>query len=150
MDCSEATVHSRPFSKFVQKILAAESFFWSNCRLTVQSSDYLLKRLHSGWTLQKQLSTAIHFQKFLHKKPVVESIFWSYYRLAVKTSNYIPKWLYQKCFLGNLPKVFGAPKCHRLHIFEVNLFLGTTVTSCRCRTFASMKQIFPRIIFFFS
>ena len=31
------------FRKFPQKIPVVESFFWSNCRLAVQSSDYILK-----------------------------------------------------------------------------------------------------------
>ena len=41
-------------------------------------------------------------------------ILWSNYRLTVHSSNYILKWLRQERFLGNLPKAFGAPKCHRL------------------------------------
>ena len=43
----------------------------------------------SAWTVQKQLSTAIHFQKFLQKILVVESFFWSNYRLVVQSSYYI-------------------------------------------------------------
>ena len=43
----------------------------------------------SAWTVQKQLSTAIHFQKFLQKIPVVESFFRSNYRLVVQSSYYI-------------------------------------------------------------
>ena len=68
----------------------------------------------SVWTVQKQVSTAINFRKPLHKIPVVESFFWSSYRLAVQSSDYILKSLHQECFLRNLPKAFGAPKCHRL------------------------------------
>ena len=41
LDCSEAAVYSHPFSKFFQKILVVESFFWSNYRMTVQSSEYI-------------------------------------------------------------------------------------------------------------
>ena len=102
----------------------------------------------STWTVQKQLSTATHFREFLHKTPAVESFFWSNYRLAVQSSDYILKWLHQECFLGNLPKALEAPKYRKLYIFEVNLFLVAKVTSCGYRTFAYMKQIFPRIIFF--
>ena len=45
------TVQKQPstvihFWKFLQKIPVVESFFWSNYRLTVQSSDYILKWLH--------------------------------------------------------------------------------------------------------
>ena len=45
------TVQKQPstaiyFRKFLQKILVLESFFWSNFRLIVQSSDYILKWLH--------------------------------------------------------------------------------------------------------
>ena len=45
------TVQKQPstairFRKFRQKIAAVESFFWSNYRLAVQSSDYILKWLH--------------------------------------------------------------------------------------------------------
>ena len=34
------------FWTFFQKILVVESFFWTNYRLAVQSSDYTLKLLH--------------------------------------------------------------------------------------------------------
>ena len=27
----------------------------------------------------------------------------------IAATDYIPKWLHQECFLGNLPKAFGAP-----------------------------------------
>ena len=46
LDCSEAAVHSHPFSKISAGNTGVESFFWSNYRLTVQSSDYILKLLH--------------------------------------------------------------------------------------------------------
>ena len=68
----------------------------------------------STWTVQKQLSTAIHFRKFLQSIPVEESLFCSNDRLAVQNSNYILKRLHQGCFLRNFPKAFGAPKYHRL------------------------------------
>ena len=66
----------------------------------------------STWVVQKQSSTAIHFRKFLQNVPVVK--FWSNYRLAVESSDYIVKCPHQECFLGNSPKDFGVPKCHRL------------------------------------
>ena len=69
----------------------------------------------SACTIQKQLSTAIHFWKFFQKIPVEKSFFCSNYRLAVQSSDYILKWL---------------------------------LTFSRCRTFAHMKQIFPRIRLF--
>ena len=45
------TVQKQPttaihFRKFLQKIPVVELFFWSNYRLAVQSSAYLLKWLH--------------------------------------------------------------------------------------------------------
>ena len=40
---SEAAVHSHPFSKISLGNTMVESFFWPNYRLTVQSSDYILK-----------------------------------------------------------------------------------------------------------
>ena len=104
----------------------------------------------SAWTVKKQLSTAIYFRKFLREISVIESFLWSNYRLAVQSSDYILNWLHQECFLGNLPKAFGAPKYHRSQIFETNLFLVAKVTTCGCQSFAYMKQIFPRIIFFLS
>ena len=55
---SSTVIH---FRKFLQQILLIESFFWSNYRLTVQSSDYILKWLHQ---VQKQPSTVTYFWKF--------------------------------------------------------------------------------------
>ena len=43
LDCSEAAIHSHPFSKFFQEVPVVESFFWSNYRLAVESDDYILK-----------------------------------------------------------------------------------------------------------
>ena len=45
------TVQKQPsgnihFQKFIQKIPVVEFFFWSNYRLTVQSSDNVLKLLY--------------------------------------------------------------------------------------------------------
>ena len=40
---SSTTIH---FGNFPQTIPVVESFFWSNYRLAVQSSDYILKGLH--------------------------------------------------------------------------------------------------------
>ena len=48
-----------------------------------------LKQL--SWTVQKQLSTAIHFRKHFQKILVVESFFWLNYRLAVQSSDYVLK-----------------------------------------------------------
>ena len=60
LGCSEAAVHSHSLSKILQKILVVESFFWSNYRLTVQSSDYtkmtpprMFSWKSSAWTVQK-------------------------------------------------------------------------------------------------
>ena len=43
MDCSEAAVHSHPFSKISPGNTGGRVLFWPNLRLTVQSSDYILK-----------------------------------------------------------------------------------------------------------
>ena len=43
LDYSEVAVHSHPFLNISPKNSGVESFFWSNYRLTVQSSDYILK-----------------------------------------------------------------------------------------------------------
>ena len=43
LDCSEAVVHSHPLSKISPGNTGGRVFFWSNYRLTVQSSDYILK-----------------------------------------------------------------------------------------------------------
>ena len=87
------------FRTFLQKILVIESFFWSNYRLVVQSSDYILKWLNQERFLGNLpiglLSIAIHFQTFLKKIPVVECFFWSNYSLAVQNSDCILKWLHQ-------------------------------------------------------
>ena len=40
------------YRKFLQKIPVVGSFFWSNCKLTVQSSDYILKWLHQECFLE--------------------------------------------------------------------------------------------------
>ena len=158
------TVQKQPstvihFWKLLKKIMVVESFCWSNYRLAVQTSDFILKwhappRMFSwnssAWTVQKQPFAVIHFRKFLQIIPVVESFFWSNYRLALQSSDYILKWLHQEYFLGNLLKDFGAPKYYSLQIFEVNLFLVAKLTFCGCRTFAYIKQIFPWIIFLFS
>ena len=61
-DCLEEWLHT--------KMIPPRIFFWKS----------------SAWTVQKQLSTAIHFRKFFQKIPVVESFFWSNYRLAVQSS----------------------------------------------------------------
>ena len=76
----------------------------------------MFSRKFFAWTVQKQLSTFIHFQRFLQKIPVVESFFWLDYGLSVQSSNYILKWLHQECFLGNPPKDFGAPKYQIINI----------------------------------
>ena len=66
LDCSEAAVHSHPFSKRSPGNTGGRVFLWLNYKLTVQSSDYVLK------------------------------------------------WLHQECFLGDLPKAFGASRYHIL------------------------------------
>ena len=122
LDCSEAAVHSHPFSKISPEntgvrvlLLVKLQTDWSEYRLyTKMVLPRMFSWKSSTWTVQKQLSTAIHFWKLLQKIPVVESFFWSNYRLAVQSSDYILKWLHQECFLGNLPKDFGVPKYHRL------------------------------------
>ena len=118
LDWSEAAFHSYPF---LQKILVVESFFWSNYRPTVQCSDYILKWLHQECLLGNLLLGLLRsrcpqssiFENFLQKIQVVDSFFWSNYRLAVQSSDYIIKWFHEECFLGNLPKNFGALKYYR-------------------------------------
>ena len=115
---SSTVIH---FRKFLQKILVVESLFWSNYRLTVQSSDYILKWLHQECLLGNLLLELFRsscpqssiFENFLQKIPVVDSFFWSNYTLPVQSSDYIIKWLHQECFLRNLPKDFGALIYHR-------------------------------------
>ena len=51
------------FRKFLQKILVLESFFWSNYRLTFQSTSYILKRLHQDCFLGNLL-TAFGLPKY--------------------------------------------------------------------------------------
>ena len=119
------TVQKQPstaihFRIFLQKILEVERFFWSFYRLTVQSSNYILKWLYLECFLRDlplglfRSSCPQPFENFCQKILVVESFFWSNYRLAVQSSDYILKWLHQEYFVGDLPKAFGGPKCHRL------------------------------------
>ena len=94
--CSEAAVHSHPFSKVSPENSCSRVPLL--VKLLTDCSEYRLytkmapPRMFSGkssaWTVQKQLSTTIHFRKFLQKIPVVESFFWSNSRLAVQSSDY--------------------------------------------------------------
>ena len=127
LDCSEAAVHSHPFSKISPEntgvrvlLLVKLQTDWSEYRLyTKMVLPRMFSWKSSTWTVQKQLSTAIHFWKLLQKIPVVESFFWSNYRLAVQSSDYILKWLHQDCFLGNLPKALRALS---INIIDCNYF----------------------------
>ena len=99
LDCSEAAVHSYPFSKIYPGntggrvlLLVKLQIDCSEWRLyTKMTPPRMFSWKSSAWTVQKQLSTAIHFRTFLQKIPVVESFFWSNYRLAVQSSDYILK-----------------------------------------------------------
>ena len=108
------TVQKQPstaihFRIFLQKILEVEPFFWSFYRLTVQ--ECFLGDLPLGLF---RSSCPQPFEYFCQKILVVESFFWSNYRPAVQSSDFILKWLDQEYFVGDLPKAFGGPKCHRL------------------------------------
>ena len=110
---------SKPF--IFKNFLVVESFIWSNYRLTVHSSDYILKLLHQecflgnlplGLFRSRRPQPSI-FENFSRKyrwwSPSFGQITDWLFRVAI-----ILKWLHQECFLGNPPKDFGAPKCHRL------------------------------------
>ena len=110
-DCSEAAVHSYPFSKIspentggrvllLVKLQNDCSELRSYIKMTPPRMFYWK---YSAWTVQKQPSTVIHFQKFLQEILVVKSFFWSNYRLTVQSGDFILKWLHQECFIGNLP-----------------------------------------------
>ena len=102
--CSEAAIHSHPFSKIYSEntggrvlLLVKLETDCSEKRLYTKMTPLRIRMFSwksSDWTVQKQLSTAIHFWKFLQKIPVVESLFWSSYRLAVQNNDYILKWLH--------------------------------------------------------
>ena len=110
LDCSEAAVHSHPFSKIspgntggrVLLLVKLQTGCSEKRLYTKTTPPKMFSWKSSDWTVQKQLSTAIHFRKFLQKIPVVESFFWSNYRLTVQSSDYILRWLHQECFFGNL------------------------------------------------
>ena len=88
---SEAAVQSHPFLKMSPgntggrvDLLVKLQTDCSEWRLyTKMTPPRMFSWKSSAWTVQKQLSTAIHFQKFLQKIPVIESFFWSNYRLTV-------------------------------------------------------------------
>ena len=124
------TVQKQPstaihFGKFLQKLLVLESFFYSNYRLTVQSSDYILKWFHQECFLGNlplglfRCSRAYPsiLENFSKKTPVVESVFCSNYRQTMQSGDYMLKWVHQECFLGNIPKASGAPKYQIVNIW---------------------------------
>ena len=92
---SEAAVYSHPFSKIslgntggtVLLLVKLQTDSSEKRLYTKMSPPRIFSWKSSAWTVQKQLSTAIHFRKFLQKIPVVESFFWSNYRLAVQSSD---------------------------------------------------------------
>ena len=129
------TVQKQPstvihFWKFLKKITVVESFCWSNYRLAVQSSNFILKwhafrldcpeaavRSHPFSKISPENTGGcclIYLKSVKYTIAQIESFFRSNYRLALQSSDYILKWLHQECFLGNLPKDFGAPKYYRL------------------------------------
>ena len=77
--CSEAAVHSHPFSKVSPENSCSRVPLL--VKLLTDCSEYRLytkmapPRMSSTWAVQKQLPTTIHFRKFLQKIPVVESFF---------------------------------------------------------------------------
>ena len=48
LNCSEAAVHSHLFPKISPENTGGMVLFWSNSRLSVQSSDFILKWLHQN------------------------------------------------------------------------------------------------------
>ena len=127
LDCSEAAIHSHPFPKIYPENTGGRVLLL--VKLETESSE---KRLYtkmalprmfswksSAWTVQKLLSTAIHFRTFLQKIPVVESFFWSNYSLAVQSNDYMLKWFHHECFLGNLPVELFRSSCPQPFIFEI-------------------------------
>ena len=157
LDRSESAVHIHPFSEIflentggrvllLNKLQTDYSEYWL---YTKMAPPRMFSWKSSSWTVQKQLSTAIHLRKILLKISVVESFFWSNYRLAVQSSDYILKWLHQECFLENLPKAFKCLNIIDCIIFtEVNFFLVAKVTSCGCWTFAYICISFFESYFF--
>ena len=67
-------------------------------------------------TLQAAISycseAAVQSHSFLKISPENSSVV--NYKLTDQSIDHILKWLHQQCFLGNLPKAFGAPKYYRL------------------------------------
>ena len=102
LDCSEVAIHSHPFRKIspgntvdIVLLLVKLKTDCSEWRLyTKMTLPRMFSWKSSAWTVQKQLSTVIHFRTFLQKIPVLESFFWSNYRLTVQISDYILKWLH--------------------------------------------------------
>ena len=97
-----STVHIHPFSKIspentggrvliLVKLQTDCSEKWLYTKMTLPR---MFSWKSSAWTVQKHLSTAIHFRKFLQKILVVDSLFWLNYRLAVQSRDYILKWLH--------------------------------------------------------
>ena len=83
LNCSEAAVHSHSFSRISPEntggrviLLVKLQTDCSGWRLyTKMTPPRMFSWKSSAWTVQKQLSTAIHFRKFLREIPVVESFF---------------------------------------------------------------------------
>ena len=83
LDCSEAAVDSHPFSKISPGNTGGRVLLLVNLQTDCSEWQLYIKitppRMFSwkssAWTVQKQLSTAIHFRKFLREIPLVESFF---------------------------------------------------------------------------
>ena len=126
LDCSESVLHSHQFSKIFPENTGGRVLLLVNLQIdcsgwqlyTKMTPPRMFSWNSSTWTVQKQLSIAIHFWKFLQKIPVVESFIWSNYKLTVQSCDYILKWLHQECFLGNLLLRLFRSRCPQSYIFE--------------------------------
>ena len=158
LDRSESAVHIHPFSEIflentggrvllLNKLQTDYSGYWL---YTKMAPPRMFSSKSSSWTVQKQLSTAIHFRKIILKISVVESFLWSNYRLAVQSSGYILKWLHQECFLENLPKAFGVHKYQncKYYFYWSKFFLSSKGDILRMSNICLHLHIFLWIIFF--
>ena len=99
---SEVAINSHPFSKIFPGNTGGRVLLLVKLQTDCSEKQLYIKMTlprmfswkSSSWTVQKQLSTVIHFREFLQRIPVVESFFWSNYRLAVQSSDCILKWLH--------------------------------------------------------